>query len=121
MYDAENVPPDQGRNAQPSQQNAQSRYPLLETMLESKGLRLQPTYTCEDVANLFGVTARTIQCRAKDGTIPSRKLIGGGRFLPIDLENYLRNADEGAGSTSSQPSGTSPRNGLPRQASQARP
>ncbi len=67
-------------------------YPLLESMLRSKGLKLQATYTCRDVADLFGVTPRTIQYKVKDGTLPSRKLIGGGRFLPIDLENYLQNA-----------------------------
>jgi hypothetical protein len=120
MYDAENVLPDHDGNAQMSKRNAQSRYPLLETMLESKGLRLQPTYTCRDVANLFGVTARTIQSKAKDGTIPSRRLIGGGRFLPVDLENYLRGGDDHAGSASPERSGTSPRNGLPRQSSQVR-
>jgi len=61
-------------------------------MLRSKGLKLQPSYTCEDIASLFGVTARTIQSKAKDRILPSRKLIGGGRFLPVDIENYLRNA-----------------------------
>jgi hypothetical protein len=33
-----------------------------------------------------------VQNKIKDGTLPSRKLIGGGRFLPIDIENYLQNA-----------------------------
>jgi helix-turn-helix protein len=63
-------------------------------MLRSKGLTLQASYTCQDVAGLFGVTARTIQNKVKDGTLPSRKLIGGGRFLPIDLEHYLKEAAE---------------------------
>ena len=70
----------------------QPLYPLFETMLRSLGRTLQPTYTCQDVACLFGVTARTIQSNVADGTIPSRKLIGGARFLPIDIEEYLRKA-----------------------------
>jgi excisionase family DNA binding protein len=63
-------------------------------MLRSKGLKLQATYTCKDVAELFGVTERTIQYKVKDGTLPSRRLIGSGRFLPIDIENYLRKTGE---------------------------
>jgi hypothetical protein len=70
----------------------QPQYPLFETMLRSLGRTLQPNYTCRDLACLFGVTARTIQSKVADGTIPSRKLIGGGRFLPIDIEEYLRKA-----------------------------
>jgi predicted DNA-binding transcriptional regulator AlpA len=63
-------------------------------MLRSKGMKLQATYTCQDIAKLFGVTPRTIQSKVKDGTLPSRKLIGGARFLPIDIENYLHSAGE---------------------------
>lgn len=77
---------------EPFQPNGGRPYPLFETMLQSKGLKLQATYTCQDIATLFGVTARTIQSKAKDGTLPSRKLIGGARFLPVDLENYLQSA-----------------------------
>lgn len=72
----------------------QTTYPLFETMLRSKGLTLQPTYTCKDVASLFGVTARTVQSKVADGTIPSRQLLGGARFLPADIEEYLRNSAE---------------------------
>ena len=71
---------------------SQPPYPLLETMLGSLGRTLQPTYTCQDLACLLGVTARTIQSNVANGTIPSRKLIGGARFLPIDIEEYLRKA-----------------------------
>jgi excisionase family DNA binding protein len=71
-----------------------ANYPLFETMLRSKGLTLQATYTCQDIADLFGVTARTIQNKVKDGTLPSLRLIGGARFLPIDIEEYLRHAAE---------------------------
>jgi len=38
---------------------------------------------------LFDVSVRTIQSRAADGGLPSRKLIGRARFLPVDLEEFL--------------------------------
>ena len=65
----------------------QTMYPLFETISRSTGLTLQPTYTCQDVASLFGVTARTVQSRVADGTIPSRRLLGGARFLPADMKS----------------------------------
>src|ERR1700757_2951894 len=92
LHDAYVVPSESTKDSAPCRSAEPSLYPLFETMLRVKGLRLQATYTCEDIANLFGVTTRTIQSKVKDGTLPSRKLIGGGRFLPIDIENYLRNA-----------------------------
>jgi Helix-turn-helix domain len=67
----------------------QPAYPLFEALLYDKGLTLQATYTNADVASLFGVTVRTIQSRAADGSLPSRKLIGRARFLPTDLESFL--------------------------------
>ena len=85
-------PPNPAEDSQRCHACRPSAYPLFETMLQSKGLSLQPTYTCQDIATVFGVTARTIQSKVKDGTLPSRKLIGGARFLPIDIETYLRNA-----------------------------
>ncbi len=48
----------------------QPTYPLLEALLRIKGLTLQPTYTNADVASLFGVSVRTIQSRAADGSLP---------------------------------------------------
>lgn len=86
----EDVRPDQVLENTPNPTHV--LYPLLETMLRSAGLRFQPTYTCKDVASLFGVTARTVQSKVADGTIPSRKLLGGARFLANDLEAYLRTA-----------------------------
>lgn len=65
------------------------KYPLLEAMLEVKGLRLQATYTNADVAALFSTSIRTIQSRIADGTLRGRRLIGRARFLPIDLEMFL--------------------------------
>ncbi len=87
MNDADHFSLEPEEDPQPNQSADYSRYPLFETMLRSKGLKLQATYTCQDIASLFGVTARTIQSKVADGTLPSRKLIGGGRFLPLDIEN----------------------------------
>jgi hypothetical protein len=67
----------------------QPAYPLLEALLHIKGLTLQPTYTNADVASLFDASVRTIQSRAADGRLSSRKLMGRARFLPIDLETFL--------------------------------
>jgi hypothetical protein len=36
-----------------------AKYPLLEALLDEKGLCLQGTYTNRDVANIFGVSTRT--------------------------------------------------------------
>jgi hypothetical protein len=44
-------------------------------MLRGKGVKLQATYTCQDIVNLFGVTARTIQYKVKDGTLPKTKIL----------------------------------------------
>jgi hypothetical protein len=71
------------------EQNSQPEYPLLEALLRIMQLTLKPTYTNADVASLFGVSIRTIQSRAADGSLPSRKLMGRARFLPIDLERFL--------------------------------
>ena len=68
---------------------SQPSYPLLEALLYIKGLSLQATYTNGDVAALFDTSIRTIQSRAADGTLQSRRLIGRARFLPIDLETFL--------------------------------
>ena len=65
------------------------QYPLLESMLKIKGLPLQATYTNADVASIFATSTRTIQQKVTDGILPSRKLIGHARFLPIDLEMFL--------------------------------
>jgi predicted DNA-binding transcriptional regulator AlpA len=69
-------------------------YPLFETMARSMNFPQKATYTCADLATLFGVTARTIQMKVQDGTLPSRKLIGGGRFLAADIEAYLQSAGD---------------------------
>jgi hypothetical protein len=78
-------------------QKDQPDYPLLEALLRIKGLTLQATYTNADVASLFDVSVRTIQSRAADKTIHSRKLLGRARFLPIDLESFLAGGEVSRG------------------------
>lgn len=94
MDNAHTVPPEFTKDSLSCQCAGTFLYPLFESMLRSKGMKLQATYTCQDIADVFGVTARTIQNKVKDGTLPSRKLIGSARFLPIDIENYLQNASK---------------------------
>ena len=64
-------------------------YPLLEGILQIKGLEPQATYTNADVARLFDTSIRTIQNWIANGTLPSRKLIGRARFLSCDIECFL--------------------------------
>jgi excisionase family DNA binding protein len=66
------------------------RYPLLEALLEEKGLKLKGIYTVRDAASIFGVSVRTIQEWVRDGKLIARDLPGRGRFLSEDLERFLR-------------------------------
>ncbi|MGE5110563.1 MAG: helix-turn-helix domain-containing protein [Acidobacteriaceae bacterium] len=68
------------------------RFPLLEELLAEKGLGLKGTYTNRDVALIFGVSARAIQERTKNGSLKARNLPGRARFLSSDLENFLRDS-----------------------------
>lgn len=67
-----------------------SKYPLFGEMLALCDMVLQPTYTIREVAALFGVTVRSIQARVASGQLPSRDLPGRAKFLPTDLEQFLR-------------------------------
>jgi hypothetical protein len=78
----------------PEQQNPQ-KYPLLEEMVALHGMRLQATYTNRDVGELFGVSIRAIQDRVAAGQVTSRDLPGRAKFLPMDLEEFLRNSKRG--------------------------
>ncbi len=69
-----------------------SKYPLLEALLEQKGLSLQGTYTNRDVANIFIVSVRTIQEWVRSNKIRARDLPGRARFLSEDLEELLVNS-----------------------------
>jgi hypothetical protein len=68
------------------------KYPLLEEILGLRQMTLQPMYTIRDVAKLFGVTVRSIQSRVASGQLIARDLPGRARFLPIDLEEFIRNS-----------------------------
>lgn len=69
--------------------------PLLEAILNIKGLPLQAMYTTKDVAKIFGVSARAIQNRATSGELISRNLPGHAKFLSSDLEEFLSNSRTG--------------------------
>jgi Helix-turn-helix domain len=56
---------------------------------------LRPMYTIRDVAALFGVSVRAIQTRVTSGQLPSRNLPGRAKFLPADLEQFLRESKRG--------------------------
>jgi hypothetical protein len=72
-----------------------TRYPLLEQILAIQGLRLQPTYTTKDVAKIFNVCARAIQNRISSGQLIARDLPGRAKFLPQDLEDFLKASRKG--------------------------
>ena len=73
-----------------------AKYPLLETVLAYKGLPMKGTFTVPDVADLFGVTTRTIQTRIKRGGLTSRDLPGRSKFLAVDLEQLLEGSSKPA-------------------------
>jgi transposase len=68
------------------------KYPLLEALLDEKGLSLKGTYTNRDVAKIFGVSVRTIQDWIRNGDFKPRNLPGRARFLSEDLELFLRSS-----------------------------
>jgi hypothetical protein len=71
------------------------KYPLLEEVLALRQMPLRPMYTIRDVAALFGVSVRAIQTRVTSGQLPSRNLPGRAKFLPADLEQFLRESKRG--------------------------
>lgn len=75
---------------EPPRSTAAFSYPLLEQFLAIKGLPLRPTYTIQDVASLFSVSARAIHDRVASGQLLARDLPGRAKFLPVDLEEFLQ-------------------------------
>lgn len=71
------------------------KYPLLEELLALSQMALQPLYTIRDVAKLFGVTVRSIQSRVASGQLSARDLPGRAKFLPVDIEEFLRQSKRG--------------------------
>ena len=70
-------------------------YRLLEEILRVKGLSLQATYTIRDIANIFVVSIRAIQNRVASGQLISRNLPGRAKFLPQDIEDFLKASRKG--------------------------
>ena len=75
-----------------SNQEKSGRYPLLEALLQERGLRLKGTYTNADVATIFNVSPRTIQEWSRSGYLKRRNLPGRAKFLSQDLEDFLENS-----------------------------
>jgi len=70
--------------------NAEPRpYPLLQALLEQKGLELTGLYTIRDAATIFGESRRTIQEWVREAKLIARDLPGRARFLSEDLEQFL--------------------------------
>jgi transcriptional regulator with XRE-family HTH domain len=75
-----------------SDQEKQGKYELLEALLKERGFSLKGAYTNRDVAQLFGVSPRTIQEWSRNGDLRRRSLPGRFRFLSADLETFLQNS-----------------------------
>jgi hypothetical protein len=75
-----------------SDQEKQGKYELLEALVQERGLALKGAYTNRDVANIFGVSVRTIQEWSRNGDLKRRRLPGRLRFLSADLEALLRDS-----------------------------
>jgi hypothetical protein len=73
-------------------------YPLLESLLRQKGLKLKGIYTLDDACEIFAAgtrpraSRRSIQERMSRGELRSRSLPGHGKFLSEDFEEYLKNS-----------------------------
>jgi hypothetical protein len=68
------------------------KYPLLEAVLLAKGLPDKGIWTIADVANLFGIRNRAVYDWINNQKLAARDLPGRGRFLSVDLEEFLRNS-----------------------------
>jgi helix-turn-helix protein len=77
-------------------QKTQFTFPLLQTLLDARGMAPKGTYTNRDAASLFEVSVRTIQDWITDEKIVSRNLPGRGRFLAQDLEAFLEGSTQKA-------------------------
>ena len=71
------------------------KYPLLEAILADQDLPLKPMYTNRDVAQIFTVCVRAIQNWIAAGRLIPRDLPGRWKFLPQDLEDFLRSSRKG--------------------------
>jgi hypothetical protein len=71
-------------------QPSNGRYPLLESILAEKGLKLKGTYTYADAVQILGGSKRSLLDRIRDGKLRARDLPAHARFLSIDLEEFLQ-------------------------------
>jgi hypothetical protein len=70
--------------------NDPKRFPLLDSLLEARGLKREPIYTVRATAAIFDVSTRTIEDWCCEGKMVPRDLPGHGRFLNEDLEKFLQ-------------------------------
>jgi|GEM_PF-5367411 len=73
------------------------RYPLLEALLHELGLALKGRYTTSDVAEIFGVSRRTIEKLQASGKLKRRNLPGHAKCLSQDLEEFLQSSESSQG------------------------
>jgi hypothetical protein len=71
-----------------------AKYPMLEAILAIKNQPLQPMYTTVGFAELFGISARSIQNWLTNGKLTARNLPGRWRFLAEDIEDFLQASQE---------------------------
>ena len=62
---------------------------LLQQLLREKNISPKGVYHNKDVAEIFGVSTRTVQTWVHDGKLQARNLPGCSRFLSQDLELFL--------------------------------
>jgi len=73
----------------------EEHYPLLCGLLHDRSLPFLPFFTTRDVAAIFMVTSRSILYLIAAGKLVPRDLPGRAKFLPQDLEDYLRKSKKG--------------------------
>jgi hypothetical protein len=70
--------------------NEIGRFPLLDSLLQARGLQRQAIYTIKATAAVFDVSSRTIDDWCNEGKLLPRDLPGHGRFPNEDLEEFLQ-------------------------------
>ena len=73
-------------------QDSARMHTLLQQLLSEKNLQPQGIYNNKDVAEIFGVSVRTIQDWVRSRKLQARDLPGRGRFLAQDLELFLEHS-----------------------------
>jgi transposase len=75
--------------------SATIKYPLLEQILAIKHLPLEPMYSTRNIAELFSVSARSVQNWMASGKLIPRSLPGRWKFLTQDVEDFLQASADG--------------------------